>query len=625
MRCFFVFLAFSFAGFSASRVSIFLPSGQKKLLYEGSYALVIGNSDYSDGWPDLPGVAKDVKAVAKALRSRGFLVEDHLNLDRPGMEQAFERFIARYGTGEKARQNRLLFYYAGHGETLKPTYSAPMGYLVPRDAPLKSDRAGFRLKALKLERVNGWAKDLDALHALFLFDSCFSGALFALAKAAPATITYSTSKPVRQFITSGSANETVPDDGQFAALFVSALQGRGDLNGDTYITGTELGSYLRDAVINYSNSAQHPQYGKIRDRYLDEGDFVFDLQNTTSVSSFPPRIPPYSTNQALPLYGPPFPSDAMVATPPPSTHGAPTPSSYGLTGGSNQTSSSYTNSIGMQFKLIPSGSFTMGSPLSQSGRNTNEGPTHQVQITRPFYLAKFEVTQGQWEDVMGQNPSIFRGCGRNCPVEQVSWNDVKIFISKLNQREGCQVRDTTARVESTGLYSIPAGCYRLPTGAEWEYGAGAFEVKSKKQKLGGSLVHNFMGALRSIGRDITGKYSMDESTKAYYWGNQMDGSYAWYSGNAAGKTNVVGQKKPNAWGLYDMSGNVSEWVFDREAPYQSSTQIDPVGPRIGSNRVSRGGSWHSYARKCRTASREGTPPDFRYGNQGFRLLRVASP
>ncbi len=592
-----------------------MPSGQKKQLYEGSYALVIGNSDYSGGWSDLPGVPKDVKAVAKALRSRGFLVETHLNLDRSGMEQAFEGFIGRYGTGKKARQNRLLFYYAGHGETLKPTYSEPMGYLVPRDAPLKSDRARFRLKALKLERVNGWAKDLDALHALFLFDSCFSGALFAVSKAAPAAITYATSKPVRQFITSGSANETVPDDGQFAALFVGALKGRGDLNGDQYITGTELGSYLKDAVINYSNGAQHPQYGKIRDRYLDQGDFVFDLQNTIPASSYATRIPP-------------FPASAMATTPSPSASDAPSySSSYGLTGGSNQTSPSYTNSIGMQFVLIPSGSFSMGSSLSQSGRDANEGPIHQVQITRPFYLGKFEVTQGQWTDVMGYNPSIFRGCGRNCPVEQVSWNDVKTFINKLNQREGCQVTDTTSRVESNGPNSIPAGCYRLPTEAEWEYSAGAREVESNitKQKLGGSLVHNFMGVIRSIGRDITGKYNVDENKKAYYWGNQMDDSYAWFSGNAAGKTNLVGQKKPNAWGLYDMSGNVSEWVLDREASYKSSTVLDPVGPGTNPNRVTRGGSWHSYARKCRTTSREGALPNFRYGNQGFRLLRVASP
>ncbi|HIF69589.1 MAG TPA: hypothetical protein EYQ29_09850, partial [Candidatus Lambdaproteobacteria bacterium] len=116
-----------------------------------------------------------------------------------------------------------------------------------------------------------------AKHALFLFDACFSGSLFALSRAIPESINYKTAKPVRQFITSGSAEETVPDQSIFRSQFVAALEGEGDSNGDGYLSGTELGQFLQDSVVNYSKGAQHPQYGKIRNPNLDKGDFVFML------------------------------------------------------------------------------------------------------------------------------------------------------------------------------------------------------------------------------------------------------------------------------------------------------------------------------------------------------------
>ena len=168
----------------------------------------------------------------------------------------------------------------------------------------------------------------------------------------------------------------------------------------------------------------------------------------------------------------------------------------------------YTNSIGMEFTLIPAGSFMMGCNASFENCVSPELPQHQVHIASPFYLGVTEVTQEQWVSVMGSNPSEFKG--RTNPVEQVSWNNAHAFIRDLNTKEGC------------------SDCYRLPSEAEWEYAARA------------------------------------GTTTAYWFGDSADdlGQYAWFYDNSNGKTHPVGQTPANPWGLYDMHGNVFEWVQD---------------------------------------------------------------
>jgi len=220
--------------------------------------------------------------------------------------------------------------------------------------------------------------------------------------------------------------------------------------------------------------------------------------------------------------------------------------------------------IGAKFVFIPAGTFTMGSPPDEPGRNIDESPQHQVTISCPFYIQTTDVTQGQWKRIMGNNPSHFSSCGDDCPVEKVSWNDAQDFISKLNQQEG------TDR-------------YRLPTEAEWEYAARA-------------------GTHRARYGDIN--------------------KIAWYRDNAGMRTHAVGTKLPNAWGLYDMLGNVWEWVQDWKGIYPSGHVTDPVGPSSGSVRVSRGGSWGNDAESCRLANRDGSSPVFHYKFLGFRLART---
>jgi formylglycine-generating enzyme required for sulfatase activity len=224
----------------------------------------------------------------------------------------------------------------------------------------------------------------------------------------------------------------------------------------------------------------------------------------------------------------------------------------------------FTNSIGMEFVLIPAGTFMMGDADGEA----DERPVHQVTISRSFYLGKYEVTQAQWQAIMGNNPSLFTGTD-NLPVEQVWWTDVEEFIRRLNAREG-------------------GDKYRLPTEAEWEYAARA------------------------------------GSTTAYSFGNdpaQLK-EYAWYKDNAGGKTHPVGQLKPNAWGLYDMHGNVMEWVQDWYGRYAAEPVTDPPGPPSGTHRMRRGGAWNNAAAICRSANRYSVP-GFRDDFLGFRLVRLA--
>jgi formylglycine-generating enzyme required for sulfatase activity len=216
------------------------------------------------------------------------------------------------------------------------------------------------------------------------------------------------------------------------------------------------------------------------------------------------------------------------------------------------------NSIGMDMKLIPAGKFTMG-----------DGG-HQVTLTQPFSLGVYEVTQEQYERVMGTNPSDFNGAKN--PVEQVSWEDAVEFCRKLS-----------ALPEEKAAGHV----YRLPTDAEWEYACRA---------------------------GTTTEYCFGDDE------NQL-GDYAWYDENSGDRTHPVGQKKPNAWGLYDMHGNVWEWCQDWYADLPAGAVTDPTGPSTGSDRVSRGGCWIYGSDNCRSANRIRNSPGRRSGILGFRVLR----
>ena len=233
-----------------------------------------------------------------------------------------------------------------------------------------------------------------------------------------------------------------------------------------------------------------------------------------------------------------------------------------------------TNSIGMKLVLIPKGTFMMGSPQSEQGRIENENQ-HEVTISKDYYLGVYEVTQAQYQKVMGKNPSHFQGAkvrneNADLPVEQVSWDDAVEFCKKLSELPD---EKKAGRV------------YRLPTEAEWEY---ACRAGSKTA------------------------YSFDDE-------EGLLPEYGWFSSNSSRRTHTVGLLEPNAWGLHDMHGNVWEWCSDWYEEYPKGAVSDPTGPKEGSFRVLRGGCWDDQAANCRSAIRHGFTPDRRFNFLGFRV------
>lgn len=225
-----------------------------------------------------------------------------------------------------------------------------------------------------------------------------------------------------------------------------------------------------------------------------------------------------------------------------------------------------TNSIGMKLAYIPPGRFLRGTPWEQPGRQYDERP-HAVRITKPFRIGVTEVTQAQWEAVMGANRSNFKGA--NLPVEKISWREAVEFCERLSRKEG--------------------RTYRLPTEAEWEYACRAGAT----------------GPFAGTGR-------LDDM--------------AWYDANSNGATRPVGTKQPNAWGLYDMHGNVAEWCSDiYDADYPKAEAVDPTGPSEGTFRVIRGGSWAHFPLACRSAARNSAPPSYQLRETGFRVVLEVSP
>jgi len=481
---------------------------------------------------------------------------------------------------------------------------------------------------------------------------------------------------VRQFITAGSDEERVPDESVFKTCFLQGIKSEADFNKDGYVTASELGMYLDSAVVNYTRGAQHPQYGTINNPKLDKGDFIFVASGGTVIDESSPlptttgtlrvsadvsgariyidgtdkggvpatlTLDPktyrvevrksgydsWRTNVTIEagrktsltayltpekpkmarLFVNPTPSDATIRIlniGPVYKRGMELdPGSYNvevskdgyetekrwveLAAGEDKYESfrleksteigggpAFTNSLGMKFVRIPAGTFMMGSPSNESGRGSDE-TQHRVTLTKHFYMQTTEVTQGQWRAVMGNNPSSFENCGDRCPVEYVSWNDCQEFIQKLNQKEGTNK-------------------YRLPTEAEWEYACRA--ATTTPFNTGNCL----------------------STTDANY-----DGNYP-YTGCSKGqdrqKTIFVASFSPNAWGLYDMHGNVFEWCSDWNGDYPSSAVMDPDGPSIGTGRILRGGSWFNHAQACRCASRLGiVPPGYENQSFGFRLVR----
>lgn len=281
------------------------PDGGTEDLYTGSYALVIGVSRYDNEatWPRLESVSGELESVAAALRASGFDRVDQVS--NPTGEQlrwAVDEFNEKYGY---TRGHRLVYFFAGHGYTLD---DGTRGYFVPRDAPdPRVSEAAFRRIAVSMQQVRTWSQELVARHALFAFDSCFSGTIFRTRESiVPRRVSAITARPVREFLSAGGAGEPVPAKSVFTHAFIRAIRGEADLDSDGYVTGTEIGNFVQREVMAYRTS-QTPQFGKIRDPELDEGDVVFAVPGgrapVVARAPQPPSAPPPPVREASPVAG----------------------------------------------------------------------------------------------------------------------------------------------------------------------------------------------------------------------------------------------------------------------------------------------------------------------------------
>jgi formylglycine-generating enzyme required for sulfatase activity len=232
---------------------------------------------------------------------------------------------------------------------------------------------------------------------------------------------------------------------------------------------------------------------------------------------------------------------------------------------------SFTNSIGMKFAWIPPGTFSMGSPKEEKQRNPDEAQ-HKVKLTKGFYMGVSAVTQEQWKEIVEKSPSIFTG-EKDLPADSVSWNDCQEFIKKLKEKD--------------------KKAYRLPTEAEWEYAC----------RAGSTTPFHFGETLTQKQANFLGEDANDKDKKTL----------------ALLKPSPVNRFPANAWGLYDMHGNLSQWCQDWYGEYPQKDAVDPQGPMKGRNRLLRGGSWFDTADRCRSACRSWAEPAFRNSSNGFRI------
>jgi formylglycine-generating enzyme required for sulfatase activity len=583
----FLFVVPSYAANRGIKVVAKTADNKEIALYSESYALIVGNGNYTEGWDPLPGALRDVKEVAEALKRKGFRVTVKTDLTMDEFKYAFGEFFMKYGM---EKDNRLLFYYAGHGYTQKLITGEDLGFLVMVDAPVpEKNSLGFDLASVDMGWMVTQAKRINARHALFIFDSCFSGTILNFReRVTPGFISDNVKYPVRQFITAGRASESVPDYSVFKQSFLNLIEGRArEPIPDGYITGEELGLYLKTQVPQY-NPNQHPQYGKIRDPKLDQGDFVFVVPEKTAALKKPRTGP----------------EPGQVWKEP---------------------------TTDMEFVWVPGGCYEMGQTenerqelLKAAGDEhykkyfSDELPRHKICVDG-LWMGKHEVTRGQfrrfidetgyqtdadkggyswmwtdsgtgfrWEKKEGYNwqKTGFKQ-DDNHPVVDVSWNDAKAFLKWLSDKKGNNVR--------------------LPTEAEWEYACRAGTQTTRFWGNNPDDACNYANV-----HDITSK-----RVNEFTWNNHTcNDGYA--------NTSPVGNFKPNNFGIYDMLGNVWEWCegwYDTDY-YKKSPKQNPKGPSRGSYRVLRGGSWGNDPWFVRCADRGGDVPDVRDSFIGFRVLLV---
>jgi formylglycine-generating enzyme required for sulfatase activity len=598
-------------------------------------ALVVGNGQYANTTP-LPNPVRDAELLSASLQRVGFEVQTLRNAPKAQMERELLQFARRAQGASVA-----LVYFAGHGLQMEGrNYLLPVDVKLEDDMAVSLEAielnqllrvvqgASTRLVVLDACRNNPFSAGMRVTGAtrsvsrgLARVDTATRGTLIAFSTS-PDDVAADGNGQHSPFAQSLAKHITQPGleiRQVFTRVRADVLAQTGErqipwenssLLGDLYLAGaaTNPMATVAPEPVTSPNPPQSAGGMSLDDLKREQatreewsrwqqrmrGDFDAAVAFTGSADL---RVKAWERFLAAWAQNNPFSSDdetlraqaqqrlgqaqsqARGEADRPSPQ--PTPLATATTSTASGTQTFTVNGASFRMVNVPAGSFLMGSPESELGRVvSNEGPQRRVTV-RAFQLGQTEVTQGLWQAVMGSNPSRFKNCGSDCPVEQVSWDDVQGFIQKLNQQTGQS--------------------FRLPSEAEWEYAARA------------------------------------GSTSAYPWGAQASHEHANYGkdqccgGLALGRdrwenTAPVSQFPANAFGLHDMHGNVDEWVQDCYGSYSSApTNGEPVNPSrcVHSHRGLRGGSWFVVPQRLRSFSRGASPPDYRHGSSGFRLARTA--
>ncbi|GAB6123874.1 SUMF1/EgtB/PvdO family nonheme iron enzyme [Dysgonomonas termitidis] len=480
-------------------------------------ALVVGNNDYKE--LPLKNAVNDANLMEVTLQKLGFTVQKVVNTSKSGFEKQLLTFIKNHKNADVR-----FFYYAGHGIQIDGK-----NFLVPVDASL-DERENVTLEGLDFSTIFDQFQNsrTDAMN-IFVIDACRNNPFKNRSWGSRGGVGDRGLVLRKADFTTGSFAAFAADNGQVASDGNNSDNGLYTkvLSDELLVPGLELNilfQKVRGKVIKLSNGEQTPVE---ENRLISSNGFYF--------------IPPVDKPT-------PSPSPAPVVN---------SVADYTETAGS----------LNIEMVAVKGGTFTMGSPASEPDRGYDE-IQHQVTLS-DFYIGKYEVTQAQWEAVMGNNPSSFKGSNR--PVEFVSWNDIQAFLFKLNTKTGKK--------------------YRLPTEAEWEYAA-----------RGGNKSQRYM-----------------------YSGGDYLNVAGWFKYNSDNATHPVGERQANELGVYDMSGNVWEWCNDWYGDYSTALATNPLGAASGSSRVLRGGSWMFPAKYCRSANRAfKSPPTLKVNTYGFRLALGSS-
>jgi formylglycine-generating enzyme required for sulfatase activity len=548
------------------------------------HALIIGNLNYRVG--PLKNPLNDAQDIGNALRLLDFQVQTLENTkNRRELQEGIRQALRRV-----PKDSVLFFYYSGHGLEIKG-----QNYLIPTDFEGSEDELEY--ETVGLSWVLDALRDTRARLNIVVLDACRNNPYTRSHKSSSRGLAGITGSPVgMQIIYAADAGEVANDNpnqrnGLFTQEFLKALRTPGASVEQIFkVTGYQ--------VSKKSSYKQNPAiYGKAYEDFYFTSPLLSTLPDDPRLLPTPrPTVypdflaPPLATAQPT-LTSPspsPTPQRPTVSLAAPAPQPTQKPQYY-------HDQRVLFNQLNMGFRRIPAGQFVMGSLANEQHRDADEQP-HLVHLSRDYYLQTTEVTQKQWQAVMGTNIVEQRnkanpqwslaGVGDEYPMYYVNWHEAQRFIQKLNQRGD--------------------GTYRLPTEAEWEYAA----------RAGNTTPYHFGYHIEDL--PIYGNFA---DKKVIGWNTVIDSWAHAQLDDGNRLTARVSYYKANDWGIYDMHGNLWEWVQDVYSPYPEGSVTNPQGPKEGEYRVFRGGSWRDPAHYARSADRYFDAPTYRSSSLGFRVVR----